>query len=160
MGTTTGLRREIKRKFVPYLTERGFVIDERNSPTFLEFRRVTSDWVYLVDIQWEKSGDPRFVINFGKCPPTGITIRGQHYAPEEVCASWMPEYGRLQPHGGPSTANWFRLDKPLMKRLLSGEKSYPPEVVVAELKRLFAEVEAYWATGTVGKHLRIIRNAI
>ena len=68
MGRTTDLRREMKRRFFPAMIDSGFSVDMRNAPSFVDFRRITPDAIQAFDIQWEKYGRPRFVINFGMRP--------------------------------------------------------------------------------------------
>lgn len=159
MGKTTELRREIKRAFVPLALERGFVLDQKNAPNFLEFKRIVGAQAQLFDIQWEKYGRPRFVLNFGVCPSSGLTIRGRHFAVEELLAGWLPG-GRLQPGSGPGVSSWFRQDKPFVQALFSSSKLRQPHEVVAQLLELFPEVEAYWETGKIGKHLRVLPHRV
>jgi hypothetical protein len=111
--------------------------------------------VHLFDIQWEKYGTPRFVVNFGTCPEDGLLIDGKRLSSEEVAASWAPVRGRLQPKRGFSTRSWFRQDKPLLSRLFSAEKMYPPSDVVAQLLKHFEELEEYWSNGNIGVHMQV-----
>ena len=157
MGNTTELRREIKRTFLPFAETHGFNIDRRYSPQFLEFRRVTESEMHLFDIQWEKYGKPRFVVNFGKCPADGVEFNGEMLSPDQVSPAHCSIKGRLQPGKGPMTSSWFRQDKPLLARLWSRESLYPPSQVVGELITLFPELEAYWQDGNTGSHLRIFQ---
>lgn len=157
MGTTTDLRRELKKVFFPLVLERGFVMSNRHAPNFIEFRRQDENGIHVFDIQWEKYGRPRFVINFGTCPLEGITVHGQHFPAAEVSAGWLPENGRLQPGKGTSSGSWFRQDKPLLQRVLSQERLYPAAQVIADLIKLFPEVESYWSTGAAGPHLRVFK---
>jgi hypothetical protein len=69
MGRTTDLRREIKRRFFPVMADKGFSLDMRDAPFFVGFRRMTSEAIYVCDIQWEKYSRPCFVINFGNAVP-------------------------------------------------------------------------------------------
>lgn len=145
MGNTTDLRREIARIFVPHVERNGFTMDKRDLPAFLRFWRIKGDAAHLFDIQWEKYGRPRFVVNFGRCPATGLIIRGKHYAPQDVLASWAPEGGRLQPQPGTSSRSWFRQDKPLLQSLFSREKLRPAdEVIAVDLLCHFVEVDLWW----------------
>ena len=157
MGKTTDLRREIKRTFVPFVEGRGFKIDQRYMPQFLEFRRIAGDELHVFDIQWEKYGSRRFVVNFGKCSSAGIEFLGQKLPPEEVSASHCTTNGRLQPGKGAALWNWFRQDKPLLKRLFSREALYPAEKVVGDLIGMFSELEAYWERNEMGPHLRVFQ---
>lgn len=157
MGTTTDLRREIRAVFLPFAAAQGFVLDQRHAPTFLEFRRQRDGVVHVFDIQWEKYGRPRFVLNFGTCPAEGLMVNGEQIPAATVMAGWLPVKGRLQPGRGTSVGHWFRQDKPLLRALVSRDKLYPASRVVAELLQLFPEIEAWWATGAVGPHLHVFR---
>lgn len=156
MGRTTPLRRAIKRTFIPYLTAKGFVCDMRDAPGVFTFRKIDSDALYVCDVQWEKYGHPRFVVNFGKCSLEGVTFRGRRVLPGDVCPGDTPDCGRLygSPRSSWGTGDWFRQDRPL-PRIVSFSKLYTPDVVVAKLMTLFAEVEDYWNSGRVGQHLRL-----
>ena len=157
MGKTTELRREIKRMFVPFAEAHGFKEDQRYAPQFLEFRRVVGNELHVFDIQWEKYGNRRFVVNFGKCPSEGVEFHGQRIPPEEISAAHCTTNGRLQPGKGASLWNWFRQDKPLLKRLFSRESLYPAEKVIGELVAMFPELEAYWERNEIGPHLRVFQ---
>jgi hypothetical protein len=95
MGRTTPLRCEIKRIFIPHLVEKGFAVDMRHAPQFFTFRRINPDAVHLCDIQWEKSGCPRFVVNFGVCGAEGLMVRGERIPPQDIFPSHTPDRGRL-----------------------------------------------------------------
>ena len=155
MGTTTELRRELKKRFLPYVQRSGFVLDERDAPTIWRFRRNAGTEVHIFEVQWEKYGTPRFVINFGRCPIEGPTINGRHYTAEAVSVGWLEVTGRLQPVRGASARHWFRQDKRFLTKLWSSEKLVPAEEVVSQLLQLFQEVEAYWDSGVLGPHVRI-----
>ncbi|MEZ0261193.1 MAG: hypothetical protein ACAH80_09295 [Alphaproteobacteria bacterium] len=154
MGKTTDLRREITTIFVPAMQRRGFTVDKRDLPVFLRFWRIKDDEAHLFDIQWEKYGRPRFIVNFGRCPAAGLVIRGKHYAPQDVLASWTPEGGRLQPQPGTSSRSWFRQDKPFLQSLFSREKLRPAdEVIAVDLLCTFGEVEMWWESRTRMAHM-------
>lgn len=158
MGKTTELRREIKRAFIPFVEARGFTLDQRYAPQFLEFRRIIGNEVHVFDIQWEKYGSRRFVVNFGKCPSSGVECYGQRIPPEGISAAHCVPNGRFQPGKGATLGNWFRQDKPLLLRLFSREPLYPAQAVVGQLISWFPEVEAYWEREEIGPHLRISRH--
>src|SRR5262249_35472387 len=108
MGRTTSLRREIKRVFVPYVESKGFSPDPRGAPSFLCYRRIEAGEVRVCDIQWEKYGRPRFVVNFGKAPADGVMdLLGKHVMPEDILPSHAPIQGRLTPRSGGMTGSWF-----------------------------------------------------
>ncbi len=159
MGKTSELRSEVKRVFFPLAESRGFSIDQRDAPTFTTFRHAIAESLHVFDLQWDKYGRPRSVVNFGICPVSGLHLSGKNIPSDQVLAGWTPQGGRLQPRAGASEANWFRQDKPLLARLFLGATLRPAPEVVAQLTQLFPELEAYWSTGAVGKHVRLTRHA-
>ena len=154
MGHTTELRREIKQRVRPLLAAKGFALDQRHAPQSVAFRRTTADAVHLLEIQWEKYGKRRFVVNFGRCSPGGVVVRGERIAAADVFPSVAPVNGRLQPGKGGSTAAWFRQDRSLLARLL-GRPPRPASEVVSQLIELLAELDAFFERGDLGPHLRI-----
>src|SRR6266852_8066855 len=155
MGRTTDLRRALKRSFVPLMEDKGFHTDSRDMPHFLAFRQVTPERIYVCDIQWEKYGRPRFVLNFGSCGPQGVVCHGKEIKPADITPSATPWSGRLMPGSPRSTSGWFRQDRRLIQGLLKGSWLRPPDEVVGDLIDLFPEVEDHWKNGTVGKHMTI-----
>jgi hypothetical protein len=144
MGRTTELRQTIKRDFVPFLRDKGFTLDMSDAPLLYSFRKIDSDVVSECNVQWEKYGSPRFILNFFKRGPKGLIASG-----------------RLAPSQRRTLAGWFRQDRPwlsrlMLSRLISSSKLYPPEQVVAQLIALFGEVEEYWKSGKVGPHIRLL----
>lgn len=156
MGRTTELRREIKERFFPLMTAKGFSADMRDAPFFFGFRRMTPKAIHLCDIQWDKYGRPRFVVNFGKCSLAGVICHGQPIRPEDVTASATPTQGRLAPGRHATVGGWFRQDRPLFESVLYRGRLRPPAEVVVTLLTLFHEIEDWWENGSVGSHIRII----
>jgi hypothetical protein len=156
MGRTTPLRREIKRAVIPFLADKGFSTDMRHAPQFFTFRRISSDAVTACDIQWEKYGRPRFVVNFGKCSAEGVLLRGEHISPKDILPYHGIVGGRLRPGTGASTRNWFRQDRRLFESIICWSQFYTPQEVVLKLIGLFPEVEEFWASGRVGPHIHLM----
>src|SRR5215831_8895137 len=156
MGRTTDLRREIKRRFFPVMTAKGFSADMRHAPFFICFRRMTPEAIHVCDIQWEKYGRPRFVINFGKCSPAGVICHGRPVRPEDVTPSATPLSGRLAPGRHSTVGGWFRQDRPLMESIIHLSRLRPPGEVVTTLLTVFHEVEDWWEDSSVGPHVCII----
>lgn len=159
MGRTTALRREIKRVFVPFMLEQGFLLDRRHGPQFLDFRRQADAYILFLELQWDKSGRPRFTVNFGKVALDGMLMAGQHLAAGDVGPGQALAYCRLHPRGkGGSTANWFRQDRSLLSSLLAWSRLHPPAKPVQDLMALFHEVQAFWDSQEVGPHCKLIKN--
>jgi len=157
MGRTTELRQAIKANFLPLMVGKGFEPDLSLMPQFMTFRRITPDKIYVCDIQWEKYGRPRFVMNFGNCGPRGVVCHGNEIDPVKIFTSHTPEHGRLAPGLGATASGWFRQDRTLLDWLLARSRMKSAEDVVADLIRLFVEVEEYWSAGKLGRHIRVRR---
>jgi hypothetical protein len=156
MGRTTALRSEIKKTFVPHVTDKGFACDMRGAPGFFTFRKITPDAVFVFDIQWEKRGRPRFVVNFGKCAPLGVVVRGQPVLPGDLEPYNSPSQGRLRPGAREwTTRAWFCQDRRLVSSIILRSTLRAPSEVVSELIALFAELEEFWSEGRIGKHIHL-----
>lgn len=158
MGRSTELRREMKNRFYPYVKSIGFTVDLSHGPNSQDFRRIKENEVDVFDIQWEKYGLPRFVINFGKCPKEGVMHLGQPIPAEKVLSYMGSMQGRLRPSGQASetsTRRWFCQDRSFFLRVLLKRPDRPACDVVDELMRLFAELEAWFDTGLVGPHMHV-----
>ena len=155
MGKTTELRREIRQRFVPYSETLGFKPDARQGPQFLQFRQVVGEDLHVFDIQWEKYGKQRFVVNFGKGSSNGIEFNGRKLQPNEMGVAHCPIRGRLKPGNGSLTSSWFRQDKHFLQRLFGGEPTFPPQQVVDQLIELFPELLEFFRSGKAGKHMHL-----
>jgi hypothetical protein len=158
MGRTTELRRELKRRFYPVAERHGFILDMQSAPFGIDFRRISPASVDVFDLQWEKYGRPRFVVNFGKCPGGGATHLGERFPPDRVLSYMGPVHGRLQPGSGTRTTSWFSQDRPLLQQLLLRRGNRSPAAVVDSLLTLFPELEEWFQRGAVGPHLRLSPN--
>lgn len=149
MGRTTPLRTALKTIFYPLVEARGFVIDTSHQHQFTVFRRQLGADLHLVEIQWDKSGRPRFVINFGRMPIGAA-------APDEFqvhhCRPWL----RLQRWRGRSVGCWFQLRRSLLSQIMSLSWAYTPEEVAHEVVACFAEVEAWFESDVKGPHVHAL----
>jgi hypothetical protein len=152
MGSTTDLRRALKRDVFPLLIERGFTIDQRHAPQFIDFRRSRGDRVDFVEFQWEKSGRPRFKLSFGTVSSGGTIAHAVHTPAQDVGPGQAPVYVCLYPNGtGSSTRHWFCQDAPFWARLF-GSPPRPPTEVAAQLVALLPEVDGYLLNSIMGPH--------
>lgn len=152
MGKTTELRRELKKRFHPLLRERGFTLDAGDGPNFQTFRSIVDGEVFIVEIQWEKYGRPRFVLNFGRSPASEIVIDGTTVTPGQLSTPLCREHGRLHPGPASTTRGWFCQDRHFLLRLI-GMPPRPAAEVVDELLGIFPELDSYWRTGVSTRHL-------
>src|SRR5262249_7496265 len=138
MSRTTELRGAIEATFYPFAESRGFARG-RSHRLSTVFRRTMPTIVHVFDIQWDKYGAPRFVLNFDECPLTGVDmIDIGHVEAGDV----LPGYcggGRLQRKRGPY--GWFRQRKPVLEALRTFERCYRPDAVVQQVIDWFPEVE-------------------
>ena len=153
MTRTKQLRDAVKERFFPYAESRRFVREKSAHPHFTTFRRIDGHKVRVFNVQWDKYGHPRFVLNFGEGPLSGVILWGKHKAGQELEPQDCPESGRLQRRKGGSLRCWFQLNKPLLDVIRTMEWRYPPEAVVNELLSAFPELEAWWEHRTVGPHI-------
>ncbi len=151
-GRTTALRKSIKEEFIPLLIAKGFAVDNHYAPGTILFRRAAGDTLHICDIQWDKYGKPRFILNIGE-----TKLRDRQ---PETISTWDCEtYLQLKPKSGASTGNWFRQDRPLLHRLLKKEDLYPVSEVIRMLITLFSEAEEFWDKGLIGSHIQVVRQA-
>ncbi|HEU4780891.1 MAG TPA: hypothetical protein VFS58_13495 [Steroidobacteraceae bacterium] len=156
VGRTTDLRRALKEIFIPFVRERGFEIDNRHAPGFVDFRRARGGRVEFLEIQWDNKGRPRFKFSFGSVAEAGSDCHGTRVAAGDVGPGQAPRYVSLFPNGnGSSTRHWFCQDNSFVKTVLSLRGSRPPEEVCIELLGFFPEVEAYFEYDAVGPHCRL-----
>jgi hypothetical protein len=139
-GHVTPLREELKRRFYPFLAERGFRPMKRESRHFVTFHRDAARAGHSFELQWDKYDRPHFVLNFGSAG----------------AAAGMPQLsGRLQRRRGGSVRCWFGLHRSWWSRIRSGRWSHTPTEAVDEVIAAFAELEAWWLRGEAGPHIYI-----
>ena len=153
MGRTTALRRALKATLFDHAQRQGFVLDTRGQPRFSTFRRRVGDTLQVFDLQWDKNGSPRFVINFGEAPAEGVLRQGVRVAPEDIEVYDCRPSLRLQRKRGGTMGCWFQLRRPLLEQLISLSRRYTPEQVAAAATDAFAEVEQWWADKAMGPHV-------
>jgi hypothetical protein len=156
MGRTTDLRRELKRRFYPFAAGHGFEIDMTHGPFGVDFRRIGAEGIDVFDLQWEKYGRPRFVVNFGHCPANGVTRLGEQVPPDKVLSYMGSLSGCLQPAKGTGTHSWFCQDRSFFRRVVLRQQNRPTSDVVDELLSLFQELEDWFQNRRLGPHMRII----
>jgi len=143
MSQSHALREAIKKRFYPFVQEKGFVRGKASS-LFVPFERVVGKKIQFFEIQWDKSHRPRFVINFGE------RASSEHQESGPLFAS-----GRLQRWRGGSMRTWFQLSKPWVETLRTFRWTYQPDEVVSQLIDCFPELEAWWHSKQAGPHVHI-----
>lgn len=161
MSEKYGIRHAIREEFEPWMVRKGFQMTRKQGSTSVIFRKTCSDKIRLCDIQWDKYGKSRFVMNFGCCSIKGIvTWEGRMIMPEDMYPSWSPVWGRLTDGFLIAGLGWFRLDPPWYKWPWIKACHQSPAVLIARLKERFIEVEEFWETGKNGPHIRIYKNPL
>ncbi|MES1195733.1 MAG: hypothetical protein ABUL58_02190 [Steroidobacter sp.] len=151
MSATSKFRQELQASLVA----KGFECDKRDAPRCICFRREVGDVMQLLALNWEKSGKPRFVALFGVASAGGVKYHGSIVEAKNLLIEHSSILGFLAPKSHTTTRGWFRLDRPLISRILFRPKYYSEQEVIAEFLKLFEEIEIYWANGILGKHMNI-----
>jgi hypothetical protein len=153
MGRTTPLRSALKANLFPLAAAQGFVIDKSAQPQFTTFRRRSGDEVHVFNVQWDKAGKPRFIINFGKAPASAVSRQGMPVPAEHIEVYDCRPALRLQRKRGGSMSCWFQLRRPLLQQLTSMSREFTPEEVALSVVACFHEIEEWLRSGVKGPHV-------
>lgn len=134
------LLHEMKRRFYPFVLDRGFRRLRSDSPQYSLWSRTLPARSDIFEIQWDKYWRPYFVLNFGR------TVSSSESSTEP---------GRLQRRRGGDLSCWFSLRRPLLSKVKSLRWSYRPSEVIDELIGAFDELEVWWAEGRAGPHVYV-----
>jgi len=148
---------EMERRFIPFLIQQGFVqhgltsSEQGSSELLLAFplgylKRPRGDSLELIEVQFDKNGRARFVINVGVVPPEGVTLPWGHFTQNDVRASGLPESYRLYSRRGSMT--WFSTGWYPFSAELRAAKTVDRAI------DLYDEVNLWFSAQTVGPHLR------
>lgn len=155
MSHTKELRQVVKDRFFPYLEARGFSRLKSTNNLIQRFQRIVGDRVQILHIQWDKYGDPRFILRFGEGAAGGVRLWGKHIPGESLAPQDCRENGSLGRSKGVSMGSWFQLKKPLLDAFRTMSRSYSPEVVADQLLDAFPEVEQWWQDRSEGSRIRL-----
>lgn len=160
LANRAALLAALKQRLIPLLTSSGFVVhrlsDEQRASAemrgafplgYLKRRRGTD--LELLDVQFHRD---RFVLNFGVVGPAGIDLPWGHFAQEDVSASDVPESGRL--YSRRRFMRWFAM------RRFGGDRPQRAAKTVDALITRYPQVEAWFASRTVGPHLRVDSDSV
>src|SRR5258708_17704626 len=138
------LRDAVKKRLISFILSRGFQEDKRDiykhdpyGHQTSRFLRWNGDRLELLNIQFDKHGRAKFVLNFGVAPPEGVDDYLGHHAQLGTDISNIPKHARLYA-GNPYLMRWFGF--PLLKFPVLRNRS--SEDVVAHAIMLFPQVEA------------------
>jgi hypothetical protein len=146
----------LRERLIPVILERGFqqiAISDgsgelRSSFPFGYMRRLKGSDFELLEIQLDKHGGAKFVLNFGVVPPEGADVPWRHFEQTETRVSALPEWYRL--HSCRGCMKWF---SPSWLALSSDKTSRIARAVDRAIA-LYPEVENWFATRRVGSHMR------
>lgn len=138
MNDTNSLRHTVKKRFYPFVKDRGFVRG-RSTSLLTPFHRVRADKVQWFEVQWEKYHRPLFVLNFGEL----LTQEGD--AIDETLLR-MDTFGCLKRHKGGNLSAWFQRRKPWTEQILTWSRDYSSDEVVDQLIAAFDDLETWWET--------------
>ena len=154
---TQQLRDAVKRLLIPYILSRGFQEDKReiwkHDPYGHQTKRFLRNYagrLELVEIQFDKHGRAKFMINMGVVPPEGVEYYGCHYTHDEATIGGLPLEARLY-SSNRYLMRWFGF--PLIRIPLIRDPS--AEDIVRRAIRLFPQVEAWLREGKVGPNVRV-----
>jgi hypothetical protein len=156
------LMQAIEERLVPAIRQLGFeqvplTEEERRSPEertafpFGRFRRIKDSEYHLLEIQFDKRSKPRFVLNVAVIPPEGTDVPWRHFAQDEAPITSARDAYRVHPGRNPGPlAGWFGI--PTIGLPLDTEAR--ARKAVDEAVALLPEIEEWFATRTVGPHMR------
>jgi len=154
MAKTKPMRDALRSVFYPHVLSLGFEVDKRWQPEIVVFRRFCTRTVHVFEIQWDKYHRPKFVVNFSEAPLEGVDFCGKWMDAKDVMSVHCGSYLRLVRDQGRFTNRWFQLRRPLLEQLVSLKRNYHPEEIACQVVKRFDEVEDWWATRAVGKHVQ------
>jgi len=148
---------KLRHQLVPALQSRGFVKreaspQERSSDEMQtafplgKFQRQDGLNLQLVEIQLDKHGAPKFVINFGIAPPGGVTLPWGHFEQSKLNVSSLSNAFRL--YKNPRWQQWFG------GGLIPFKGSGRLNSAVADATAALQEIDDWFQHGTVGRHVR------
>jgi len=146
---TLMLKKSLNENFDEHIAQLGFNPERRRGDIF-PYRRIREANNDLLEVQFDKYGRPRFVLNFGIVPVDGvIDAYGRFVEAKDVCIAQLVQHGRL--YCLPYLPVWFRPNR------LFGIRSpeYSVNKVMSHFILLFVQVECWFLTGASGSHLQI-----
>jgi len=142
------LKKAIEKEFKAHILRMGFQ-PEKSHSQFFPFRRSTPVRDELIEVQFDKSNRPRFVLNFGIVPSGGLVdAYGRLLETKDVRIANLMRSGRL--YSFPYSIKWFT------PNCFFGFR--PPAIAVQrtveDFIRLYGMVENWFMRGIPGPNLR------
>lgn len=144
----SALREELTARLLPELRLRGFVGPRTIAGNALlhDFKRPYGSSTHVLNLQLEKHGLPRFIINLAVEPSIGFDAL--------ISNGGTVLNGRVRPTPGATTRSWFRADPTLWQKLL-GRRGYKPVEAVTSCLELLPEIDAWWETQAPSTHITV-----
>lgn len=147
----------VEKTLLPTLRDRGFVQHPLSSTEqrsreisaafpFGRMKRSRGPNLEILEIQFGKRGAARFVLNIGTVPPEGISLPWIRLSQVEAGTSSLPNALRL--YSRSTWPKWFSV------RWWSLDSDGEADRTVGKAIDLYSEVEVWFTTGDIGKHLR------
>ena len=141
MTKTKPIRDALRSVFYPHVLAAGFELDKRWQLEIVAFRRIGTEVVHVLEIQWDKYHRPKLVLNFSEVPLEGVDFGGKWMEATDVRAVHCGSYLRLVRNQGRFTYRWFQLHRPLLEQLVSPQRNYDPEEIASQVLNRFDEVK-------------------
>ena len=149
----------LRSSFLPELFSAGFEQADLKGPDassreiriafpFGSLRRAQGQDLHLLEIQFDKHGVPRFVLNFGVVGPGGVDVPWRHFSQLEAGVSALQESYRL--YSSRHSMKWFEASRLPFPFDVESRASN----VVGRLRNVYPEVEAWFSQRVVGPHMR------
>lgn len=147
------LRKAVKELLIPYIYSRGFQDDTRgiskSANLFNAFVRWNGNTLELLNVQYDKHGRAKFVLNFGVVPPEGVEYCGYHYGQQDAIVGGLPQQARLY-----YRRPWCWFGFPLIRIPLLRNPS--AEDIANRAIRLFPQIEAWLKDGVKGPNIGVM----
>lgn len=151
------LEADLRTRLTNVFIQKGFFVaplppEESNSELKMAFplgrlKRLRGEDLDIIEFQFDKHGRPRFVINFGTVPRGGVSLPwGGYLDRDEADVSSFFDAYRL--FSSPLRSGWFA------PGWLSTKSDQTVRRLVDKAIRLSGEVNHWFESGTVGKHMK------
>lgn len=149
---------EISEHFLGLLEQEGFQRLAYAEPTSAEMRhtfplgylrRMRGGNAELLEVQFDKHGAAKFVVNFGVALPDGISLPWRKYNQNEVTVSVLPEWYRLYKN---TRGSWFGSS---MFDIFTGSETIRQKTISILLNN-YVEIQDFFETRAIGPHVRRI----
>lgn len=149
---TVLLRKAVTEELQKSVLGLGFMPERRRGDCY-PYRRVRGEFLDLLEINFDKGGEPCFVVCFGTCAEAGVVdAYGRHLNSGEVRIAHLVEHGCL--YSSRLFIRWFCVRS---FGVFSG-KGNAVDNVVGRCVALLSQVDAWFRERVVGGNLKIYRN--